>query len=223
MRLLMVSNMWPRAARPAFGSFVRSQVESVRSLGVEVEVAVIPGERSATAYLTHIPVIRKAVRHMRPDLVHAHYGLSGWTSSWQSAPLVISFCGDDLLGTIGASGRPSLKSRLAVRLSRAAARRARGIICKSANLAAGLPRAADRERAHVIPNGVDLQRFAPGDQSAARERLGLPPDIPIVLFPHDARARLQKRFALAEAALALVTAELPDAQLLMPNGVPHGE
>src|SRR5690606_14294617 len=139
MRLLMVSNMWPRAGRPAFGSFVRSQVESVRCLGVEVEVSVIPGEQSAAAYLTHIPVIRRAVRHLRPDLVHAHYGLSGWTSSWQPAPLVVSFCGDDLLGTIGPSGRPSLKSRLAVRMSRAVARRAQGIICKSANLVAGLP------------------------------------------------------------------------------------
>jgi glycosyltransferase involved in cell wall biosynthesis len=34
----------------------------------------------------------------------------------------------------------------------------------------------------VVPNSVDLQRFRPGDRSAARAALGLPADLPVVSF-----------------------------------------
>jgi teichuronic acid biosynthesis glycosyltransferase TuaC len=34
---------------------------------------------------------------------------------------------------------------------------------------------AEPARVHVIPNGVDLNRFQPGDRAAARQELGLPP------------------------------------------------
>jgi glycosyltransferase involved in cell wall biosynthesis len=52
---------------------------------------------------------------------------------------------------------------------------------EAAHRDAGL--AADRFR--LIPNGVDLERFRPaqpGEQRSIRERLGLPTDVPIVLF-----------------------------------------
>lgn len=34
----------------------------------------------------------------------------------------------------------------------------------------------------VIPNGIDLEIFRPGDRAAARARLGLPPDADVLLF-----------------------------------------
>jgi glycosyltransferase involved in cell wall biosynthesis len=50
-----------------------------------------------------------------------------------------------------------------------------------AYLAAGLP----PDRIHLVPNGIDLQRFSPADASARvalRAALGLPQELPIVLF-----------------------------------------
>ena len=44
-----------------------------------------------------------------------------------TCPLVVSFCGDDLLGRPDANGRLSLKSRALIPLSRWAARRADGV------------------------------------------------------------------------------------------------
>jgi len=41
---------------------------------------------------------------------------------------------------------------------------------------------ADPRRTLVIPPGVDLQRFAPGDQRQARERIGIPADAVALLF-----------------------------------------
>jgi glycosyltransferase involved in cell wall biosynthesis len=38
----------------------------------------------------------------------------------------------------------------------------------------------DPERVHVVPNGVDVERFRPGDRAAARRELGLPPDAVVV-------------------------------------------
>jgi len=222
MRVLVVTNMWPREDRPAYGSFVRAQVDALRALGLDMQVHVIAGDRGAGAYAGDIPVLRREVRRRRPDLVHAHYGLSGWTAAWQPAPLVVSFCGDDLLGTPAAGGGLTPRSRLAVGMSRWAATRSAAIICKSAGLAAALPRERDRRRAHVIPNGVDPARFHPGDRAASRDRLGLDHGEELVLFPHDPRQALQKRFALAEAAMAELRLRRPGARLLQVSGVPPG-
>lgn len=219
--MLAVTNMWPRPDRPAFGSFVRSQIESLRELGAEVEVHVITGDRGAAAYLTHVPAVREAVQRMRPDVVHAHYGLSGWTAAWQPAPLVVSFCGDDLFGTPAPGGGFTLRSRLGVRMGHLAARRAAGIVCKSANLVAALPREPDRRRAVVIANGVDMSLFRPGDRAESRARLGLPAGRHLILFPHDPSQALQKRFDLAEAAVAQLAMRRPDTQLLHVTGVAH--
>ena len=220
MRVLAVTNMWPRPDRPAFGSFVQSQMDAIRSLGVDTHVHVIPGDHGAAAYATHVPLVRAAVRRMRPDVVHAHYGLSGWTARWQPAPLVVSFCGDDLLGAPGADGGLTNKSRVAIRMSLQAARRADAIVCKSRNLVAALEREMDRHRAVVIPNGVDIARFHPGGRAEARQRLGLPPRTRLILFPHDPAQALQKRFGLAEAAVHELQKTRPEATLLHVSGVP---
>ena len=41
---------------------------------------------------------------------------------------------------------------------------------------------ADPRRTLVIPPGVDLQRFRPGDRQAARQRIGVAPDAVVLLF-----------------------------------------
>ena len=46
MRVLVLTNMFPTAAKPAYGSFVRDQVDDVRALGVDVEVLAIAGHQS---------------------------------------------------------------------------------------------------------------------------------------------------------------------------------
>jgi teichuronic acid biosynthesis glycosyltransferase TuaC len=61
--------------------------------------------------------------------------------------------------------------------------RAAAVITRSGELArlladAGLP----RERLHPVYNGVDLDRFLPGDRLAARRALGLPAEAPLILF-----------------------------------------
>jgi glycosyltransferase involved in cell wall biosynthesis len=211
--------MYPTPEDPTFGSFVASQMTSIAGAGAAVDVCFINGRRSAWAYLAAPLGVRRRARRGRFDVVHAHYGLSGFVAGFQPLPLVVSFCGDDLLGTPDGRGGHTPKSRVIRRLSLVAARRADGIICKSDELRDQLPRGALRDRARVIPNGVDTSRFAPGDRLAARRRLGVSPDAKLVLFPHTRREARRKRFDLAEAALAALGCQGLAAELWVVNGV----
>ena len=225
MRVLVATNMYPSDRDPAYGVFVDAQVQALGAEGIDVAVEFIDGRTSSVAYLSGIARLRRRARRVSPpfDLVHAHYGLTGFVAAFQPLPLVVTFHGDDLLGTPSAAGWGSeggitLKSRIARGLSGVAARRAKGIICVSEQLRQALPRSGDRQRARVIPGGIDTARFCPGDRLAARRRLGLPPAEQIVLFPSTPGER-RKRLDLAEAAVSAVNADDGGVELRVVSGV----
>ncbi len=218
LRVLAVTNMYPTADDPTYGVFVATQMRSVAESGVAVQVEFIDGRRSRWAYAEAIPLVRRLCASGKFDLVHAHYGLAGFVAAFQPLPLVVSFCGDDLLGTPNGRGRLTAVSRFVMRLSYAAARRADVVICKSEEMRGSLPRERDRARALVIPNGVDTQRFCPGDQRQARIRLGLDPAARVILFPNTPTER-RKRLDLAEGAVARLGERMP-ARLLVVQRVP---
>src|SRR5213075_3120376 len=170
------------------------------------------------AYATAIPRLRRIAHRGKFDLVHAHYGLAGFAAGFQRLPLVVTFWGDDLLGTPAQSGGITTKSRIARSLSNIAARRAHGLICVSSEMRLLLANQSDRERAHVIPGGIDTSQFNPGDRKSARQRLGLPSDGKVILFPNTPTER-RKRLDLAMSAVELLNAKIPDARLRVVTGV----
>ena len=218
-RILAVTNMYPTAEDPTYGTFVATQMASVAGLGAVVHIHFVDGRRSILKYVAAIPEVRRLARSGAYDLVHAHYGLSGFVASFQPLPLLISFCGDDLLGTPDGHGSTTWKSKLIRRMSRYAARRADAIICKSEELRLSLPRTVERRRAHVIGNGVDTQHFKPGDRGAARKQLGIDLSELLILFPHSRRQWAVKRFDLAEAAVRSLGAQGMKTRLWVVNGV----
>src|SRR5262249_46055052 len=127
------------------------------------------GWRSARAYWKALVELPRVAREAGAELVHAHYGLSGAAAARVPLPLVVSFCGDDLLGRPAAGGHISYRSRALIPLSQIAARRADGVIVKSEEMRQVIAGVADVE---VIPNGVDLARFRPEPRDAARVKLG---------------------------------------------------
>ena len=50
MRVLVATNMYPTAENPAFGVFVKDQVESLRRAGAEVDLYFVNGRKSAWNY-----------------------------------------------------------------------------------------------------------------------------------------------------------------------------
>ena len=219
IRVLVVTNMYPSAERPNWGTFVHSQVESLRALGVVSDVLVIDGYKSRWRYLAAIPrVLRRAIGGPY-DLIHAHYGLSGIVARMQwRLPIVLSFCGDDLLGHADAHGRPTRGSLILASLHRWLARIVDGVIVKSQAMRALLP-GID---AAVVPNGVDFTLFRPLDQAECRATLGLSPDTRYVLFPYRIDDIRKNHALAAEAVRALDTGATARTELLVVNAVPNG-
>jgi teichuronic acid biosynthesis glycosyltransferase TuaC len=216
-RVLVVTNLWPTDADPGYGSFVKAQMDSLRALGVEYDVLFIDGRRSRWNYLRAVGELRRRLRASHYDLVHAHFGLSGWVARFQGrVPVVVSFMGDDVLGRPTRSGRITLYGRCLQISSFLLARMVSAVIVKSRQMKARLRLAS----AQVIPNGVDLELFRPVDQAEARQALGLDPQKKFVLFPYNP-AEERKRYDLIESAVARARENIPELEILHARGVPQ--
>jgi len=216
-----VTNLWPDDDRPWRGSFVHNQAEGLRALGVHVDVMPIRGYASDLEYLRAVPRVLALNRAPVHDIVHAHVGQSALVARLQvRAPLVVSYHGSDLLGKPTASGPPTLRSRVEAKLYRQLARVAAATITMSPAMTARLP-AASRAHNVVIPTGVDVDRFAPGDKAALRESLGWDPDEPVVLWVGSPAVAL-KNHGLAEATMQRLDgrARLRVAATVHPRDVP---
>ena len=192
MRALIVTNMYPTAARPALGSFVRDQVEALRRIeGIDLEVfAFAPGGGSTYARAA-ADLIRRH-RHDRFDVVHAHFGLTAWPAFGARAKVrAVTLHGTDL-------AHP--RSR---KITLAALPLLDLVAAVSEPLSSQIPRWAVRSRRAVLPIGVDVGRFRPIPRAEARAALGLEPDGPYLLFPSDPR-RLEKRYDRAQALASTI-------------------
>jgi glycosyltransferase involved in cell wall biosynthesis len=228
MRILAITNMYPTPEHPTLGVFVEQQVKGLRQIGLDIEVYLIErASKGMSAYVGVKQRIRNRISAAGPDIVHVMYGgviAYATTRVAGSAPVVISFCGSDLLGSASSALVPRLTAAYGVWASHRAALGADGIIVKSTNLSDALPADVNRSKVRVIPNGIDLERFRPAEQGECRRHLGWRPDRFHVLFSSGA-GNPCKRPELAVAAVnALrelgVPAELHFLTGVLPDAVP---
>jgi glycosyltransferase involved in cell wall biosynthesis len=190
MRALVVTNMWPSPAAPARGSFVRDQVDALRRLeGVAVDVFAFAADGDPRAYARAAREIRRAHRGAEYDVIHAHFGLSAYPAlALRGAPHAVTLHGTDV------------RHPRSGRLTRLILGRMDLVAAVSAGLAREVAGAGGARDVAVLPCGADLTRFRPIDRAQARERLGLDPEEPCLLFPADpARAGKRHDRALAVA------------------------
>jgi glycosyltransferase involved in cell wall biosynthesis len=206
MKVLALTNMYPSAAEPWFGCFVKDQLDAVRDAGVDVEVFAFDGRRHKTEYGRAATALRRRVSANGFDIVHAHYGLSGAVALTQRrVPVVTTIWGTDA-GYVAWQGR----------VSWLVARMTRPIFVSRHNAhALGLPSAT------VIPSGIDTTFFAPMARAEARAKLGLG-DGRYVLFP-GSRAVRRKRADLFDAACAELGKDGPDVETLALQGYTRDE
>jgi glycosyltransferase involved in cell wall biosynthesis len=195
MRVLIVTAMYPTPDNPAFGSFVRTQVQSLERAGVAVEVLVLAGRFRKLIYPKGMVQLRQRLARNSIDLVHAHYGYVGIVARTQrKVPVVVTFHGDDLLGTIDERGRQTHRSKVVAASSRALSRYVDGVIVQSKEMSYKIA----GTNVHVVPHEIDFDIFRPIPCAEARAALGLDPAKKFLLFASPPHIPV-KRFPLAEA------------------------
>lgn len=221
LRVLAVTNLWPYDGDPSHGAFVAAQMESVKELGVEIDVVFVNGRANAFAYLFGaIRMLALNFRRSRYDLIHAHTGHCAVLARLQvKYPVVVSYVGYDVYGNVRADGSITLKSRIEGAVFRQLAHLVSATITKSSRMEVLLP-ARTRERNTVLPNGVDRSVFYERPRAIARQELGLPADELIVLFAGRTDFA-RKRIGVARAACDLVSREIPNVRLRICERLPH--
>lgn len=96
MRVLIVcsyKSQLPEGCVP----FIREQVEALREQGCECEYYHIKG-KGMIGYLREVPRLRKKILEWKPDIIHAHFGLSCLAVNLASrcVPLVSTYHGSDI-------------------------------------------------------------------------------------------------------------------------------
>lgn len=213
MKVLIATAMYPTPENPAFGSFVRTQVEALKQAGVAVELLILAGQPRKLIYPKGIVQLRQRLADRSIDLVHAHFSYVGMVARTQwKVPVVVTYHGDDLLGTVmNEQGEHSRFSEMMVVAGQALARTVDASIVQSEEMAAKL---APNKRVYIVPHEVDFETFYPVDKTQARSMLGLAPEKKYLLFAANPQT-LVKHFSLAQAAADQVIQQDPTVELLV--------
>lgn len=169
--------------------FVTEQGEAIRALGNEVEFFLVRGN-----YVKAVGALKKKIREFKPDIVHAHFGLSAITAELQSlVPVVTTFHNGETH-----NWHVNLMSSLM-------SLRAKHVIYVAPHI---------REMSYfkarnysIIPCGVTLEDCFLMEKAEARQRLGWDPEKKYVMFG-GAFSDTRKNYALLKDAVALMDGDI---------------
>ena len=187
-----------------FAPFIEEQIAALEAHGVQIIRYGVTGH-GIMGYLRELPALRRFIRAERPDIVHAHYGLSGLLANLQRlVPVVTTYHGSDI-------NKPNIRrfSRIAMRLS------AHNIFVSARNVALALGEAQAQCTLYIVqckgeensgaettastqpegrlhhtpytkhtllPCGVNLTDDQLTSRAEARQALGIADDAKLVLF-----------------------------------------
>lgn len=159
MKILIVCSYKPQLQEGSV-PFIREQVEALRAQGCECEYYHIKG-KGLVGYLREIPGLRKKISEWKPDVVHAHYGLSCLVANLATrrVPVVSTYHGSDI-------NVKSVRrfSKMAMWLS------AWNVYVSKRNMA--LAGAIEGQKASLVPCGISLSEDQLQTREEARKALG---------------------------------------------------
>ena len=181
-----------------YAPFIVEQAEALKRAGCEVEFFGVVG-KGIKGYIKALPELKKSIADIHPDLIHAHYGLSGLFANLQrEVPVVTTYHGSDI------NEKAVLPfSRMAMRLSKF------NIFVSKRTMEIGRP----RKNYALVPCGIDLSDLQLTGKAEAREKMRLKQNGRYILFA-GAFDNPVKNYPLAKEAMA----EVPDAELLELKG-----
>ncbi len=219
MKILHVASGLPSQETPFYQPFIKSQIDSLISAGLDVSVLDIKGYKSIVNYISYSKKIKEIIKKDNIDLIHAHYGYCGVTAMLAKTkhPIVLSLMGSDLLGSPDEKGKITIRGRFDRALTTFVARRVDRIIVKSEDMKSKVNISTSID---VIPNGVNFSLFKPGDKKENRAKLNLKQDNFIVLFLGNIELT-RKNFKLAKESFEkfIKDNKISNAELVTPFGI----
>lgn len=92
MRILVVASF----NKGRFSPFLLEQARALESLGCELSFFGLQG-KGVGGYLKNLPALKSQIEVFNPDIIHAHYGLSGLLANMQRrVPVVTTYHGSDI-------------------------------------------------------------------------------------------------------------------------------
>ena len=185
MRILIVSRYktkYPSRQAP----FVTEQGEAIRAFGYDVEFYLLKGN-----YLKQYFALRKKIKEFKPDIVHAHYGLTAIVAETQRMVPVVTTFHNGETHTWYVNLMSSLFSKLAKHVIYVAPHIRQKLYFKA-------------KRYSIIPCGISLEDCFLVDKADARKELGWEQDKKYILFGgafHD----LRKNAPLLKEAVSLLS------------------
>lgn len=202
MRVLVVCRYKPHLTGHA-APFIIEQYKALQSVGTleskaldaahsdaeRLEVELFPLKEN---YLKQWKALRKKIRERKPDVIHAHYGLTCLVANMvtREVPVVSTYHGSDI-------NHPKVRmlSKIAIGLS------AWNIFVSKRNMS--LAGATDGEKCSIVSCGISLSEEQLQSRTEARNALGWKADEKKVLFA-GAFDNAVKDPELAKAAVALL-------------------
>ena len=183
-----------------FSPFVVEQVKALEKKGIEVEWFPIQG-KGVKGYLSNRKRLLKKIKISNPDLIHAHYGLSGLLANTQRrVPVITTYHGSD----IHSKGFLLFLSKICMCLSSYNIFVSRELYDISNY---------KKDNYSIIPCGVNLDLFYPVEKKRARESLNWDFNSIYFLFSGSFDNSI-KNYPLASEAVSL----FGDCELIELNG-----
>lgn len=184
MRVLVVASF----NKGHFAPFIVEQVEALNEWDVEIEYFGLQG-KGLQGYLSNLPQLKRKIEEFSPNVIHAHYGLSGLFSNLQRhVPVVTTYHGSDI------NDKKVLPfSKMSMLLS------AWNVFVSQKTLEIAKP----KRKYTLLPCGIDLSDLQLTEKSEARKRMGLEANRHYVLFA-GAFDNEVKNAPLAKQAVALL-------------------
>lgn len=170
--------------------FVYEQGEALRKQGLDVDYFLIEGS-GFLSYFKNIAPLKRKIGEFNPDIIHAHYGLSGLTAVLQrEVPVVTTFHNGETLGF-----KQNFISSVASLFNKHTIYVAQHVYDKSLF--------KRKTNYTIMPCGVTLDDLPQLDFHKTREKLGFRPDTKYILFG-GAFSNPRKNYPLLKKALSLI-------------------
>ena len=182
MRILVVASN----NKGSFAPFIGEQAEALKAEGCVVDFFGLKG-KGVRGYLNNLSSLRRKIKEFRPNVVHAHYGLSGLLANLQrKVPVVVTYHGSDIN-----ESKVRRFSKMAIRLA------SWNIFVSRKTMEIVRP----KKCCSLLPCGIDLTELQLTEKNEARRRMHLDGQKRYVLFA-GAFDNPVKNVALAKEAVA---------------------